>query len=257
MLGPHENQKAPSLRAQQVFQKLLLLVRLHLKRAQLNILRRLQNRTNLNARRIVQVLPRHFLHRTFERGRVAKRLPFRWQHPCNPSYRRLKSHIEHAVNLVQHQDLHPVQPNQLPLQEVLKPPRCGHYQPRPAPNRLKLRPFRHPANHQRNRLRRAGTDGAKCIFHLHGQLARRQQDQRLRALGFALLHLFHNRNQEAERLASSCLCRCKHVAAIQCRRNCAFLHRSRGFKFVSVEPRHQRGRKRELRKLCCQRIQIS
>jgi hypothetical protein len=44
----------------------------------------------------------------------------------------------------------------------------------------------------------------------------------------------------------------KKVAAFQRGRDAADLHRGGDFKLVGVKPRHQGGRKRELRKLCRQ-----
>ncbi len=69
---------------------------------------------------------------------------------------------------------------------------------------------------------------------------------------YRLLEEFYNRNEVAERLASSGLRGGQHVAAFQSGRNAADLHRGGDFKFVGVKPRHQGGRKRELRKLCRQ-----
>ena len=66
------------------------------------------------------------------------------------------------------------------------------------------------------------------------------------------LQQFHDWNEEAERLAGSGLRGGQHVAAFQSGRNAADLHRGGDFKFVGVKPRHQGGRKRELRKLCRQ-----
>jgi hypothetical protein len=68
----------------------------------------------------------------------------------------------------------------------------------------------------------------------------------------ALLQHFNDRNQEAERLARAGL-RCRqHVAAFQRGGNRGYLHRGGDFKFVVVDPRHEGGRKSELRKLCRQ-----
>ncbi len=78
---------------------------------------------------------------------------------------------------------------------------------------------------------------------------------RVRVLRDLLQH-FHDRNEEAERLAGSGLRGGQHVAAFERGRNGAGLHRRGGFKFVGVEPRHQGGRKRKLRKLSRQNSTI-
>ena len=63
---------------------------------------------------------------------------------------------------------------------------------------------------------------------------------------FRLLHLFHDRDQKAERLAGTGLRGGQHVAAFKSRRNAAGLDRGGGFKLVGVKPRHEGGRKSKL-----------
>jgi hypothetical protein len=77
MLGAHENQEASGLGVKQVFKKLLLLVRIHAESAQFNILCRLHGGADLDANGVLQVVARHVLDRTFERGRIAQGLVLR------------------------------------------------------------------------------------------------------------------------------------------------------------------------------------
>ena len=164
---------------------------------------------------------------------------------------RLEAHIEHAVHLVQHQDLYLVQAHQPALEEVLQPSRRGHNEPRSAANGIELRPFGHAADHQGHRLRGTGANGAEVLLHLHGQLPRGQQDQRMGAapfhlLGapcFCLLEHFNDGDEETERFAGPGLRRGQHVAAFQRGRNGPGLHRRGSFKFVMVKPRQKGGRK--------------
>src|SRR6185369_14964161 len=124
------------------------LVRSHFEGAQFNVLGRLQDRTDLNTHRIVEIFARHLLDSAFKRRGVAERLPNLREHRGNACDRRLKAHIEHPVNLVEDKNFHSIEPNQLALEEILKAPRSSHNESRAAANRLQLRLFRKPTYHK-------------------------------------------------------------------------------------------------------------
>ena len=138
VLGAHEDQEAARLRSQQVFEQFLLLVRLDLKGSQLDVFGRLEHRANLDAHRVVQVLARHFLDRTFERGRVAQGLPHGGKRGRDARNGRLEAHIEHPVYLVQHQNLHLVEADELTLEIILKASGRGDDEARATANGVEL-----------------------------------------------------------------------------------------------------------------------
>jgi hypothetical protein len=174
------------------------------------------------------------------------------QRGCDAGDGRLEAHVEHAVHFVEHQDLDAVEADQLALEEVLEAAGSGDDEARAAADGVELRTLSEPADHQGHGLRGVGADGEKGLLHLHGQLARGQNDEGLRSLAFGLLHHLDDRDEKAERLAGSGLRGGQHVAAFQSGRDASGLHRGGDFKFVGVKPRHQGGRKRKLSKLCCQ-----
>ena len=88
-----------------MLEQFLLLVRLDLEGAQLNVFRGLEDRSDLDADGIVEILARHFLDGAFERGGVAEGLAHSGQHSRDAGDGRLEAHIEHAVDFVEDQDL--------------------------------------------------------------------------------------------------------------------------------------------------------
>ena len=127
--------------------------------------------------RVVEILARHFLDRAFKRGRVAEGLARGGQHGRDARDGGLKAHVEHAVHFVEDQDLDLVETNQPALEVVLEAAGGGDDKARAAANGVELRALVHAAHHQGHGLRGAGADGEKCLLHLHGQLARGQQNE--------------------------------------------------------------------------------
>src|ERR1035437_1090150 len=255
MLGANKDQETARFSAKQVLEKLLLLVRLYFKGAHLDIFSGLQHRANLDAGGVVEILAGDFLDRPLESGGGAESLAHWRQRGRDARDSRLKSHVEHAIHFVQDKDLYLVQANEPALDVVLKTAGGGHDQPRAAANLLQLRALGKAANHQGDRLHRAGADGEESLLHLHGQFARRQQDERRSGIHvLCFLQHLDDGNEVAEGLAGAGLRSGKHVTAFKGGRDATDLHRGWNFKFVGVKPRHEGGRKCELRKLSVQNV---
>jgi hypothetical protein len=96
------------------------------------------------------------------------------------------------------------------------------------------------ADYERRGLRGAGADGAEGGLNLDGELAGRQNDERLGALDIELVELLDDGDEEAEGLASAG-CRCgQNITAFEGGRYCAGLDGRWGDELVGIETRHER-----------------
>ena len=137
-------------------------------------------------------------------------------------------HIEHAVGFVEHKEFQRLQGNGLLADQVEQAPRSRH-QDIDATNQVALlRSVTHTAKDTRRRNRGKLCVLLKAIFHLDGELARRQKNQRTARLGRAKLpgieQALQNRERECGRLPRTRLGDTQKVLAFQEARDGLFLN---------------------------------
>ena len=136
-----------------------------------------------------------------------------------------ETHIQHAVGFVEHQNFQVAQVGQLAGHQVLQASRSGDHQSSTGAKAGYLRLLGHAADDQR----RFGRGFTAKLFvlpvDLHGQLARRQQNQRAGVASFFALQHFDDRNQKRQRLAAAGLRGADYVLAFKGGSNRARLDR--------------------------------
>ena len=218
MLGAHEDKKTALARSEQMLKEFLLLVGRDLEGTQLDVGRGLEDRTDLDADRIPEVIAGHSANLRAQRRRVAERLAIRREGSRDAPDGGLETHVEHAVHFVEDKDLDAAQVDQLALEIIFETAGRPDDQARAAADRVQLRAFSESSTDQRRRALALGQ--VAIVFEdLHGEFARGQQDECGGAFG-RLRHSLDERDEEAERLASAGLSSSDHVAAFQCGRNC-------------------------------------
>ncbi len=196
---------------------------------QLHVFRRLEHGADFNPYRVLKVVTGHFAYRTFEGGGVAKRL-MHWRDGSHDAANGwLETHVEHAIDFVQHQDLHLVQADQLAVNKIFQTARCSHDQARAAADIIQLRTLGHAADDQcGGKTHQLGT----CLLYLHRKLTRGQQDQRTGSFGLSFLQLLDDGDKKTEGLAGAGLRRCQNIAALKRRRNRSHLYRGESNKIL-------------------------
>ena len=180
--------------------------------------------------RLAQVRPDQAVDVTVERGRE--------QHPLAGGRRgleqlvdgRVEAQVAQVVGLVEDGDLHVVGAAVTLVHQVLQAARRGDDDVGPGAQLLDLAVVRRAAVHGDElelRGERQRLDGAA---HLGGQLAGRDDDQRARVLGAAVLtgQAGQDRQAEGERLAGAGLGAAEHVRALHGVRDDGGLDRRRG-----------------------------
>ena len=157
VLGPGEDQERALLFLQHLVQQAQLLVLHHREGAQLHLLARLGGLPDLHPHRIAHIVAHNLAHVGIQRGRVAHRLPAARQRAHDAPDRRKKAHVQHPVDLVQHQHLHRADRDRAPAQIVFQPPRRRDHEPRTARQLVQLRVLRKAAAHQHRIVLRAGS----------------------------------------------------------------------------------------------------
>ena len=188
---------------------------------QLDVFCRLEHRADFDPYRVLEVVAGDFAHRALEGRRVAERLMHRRDGGNDASNGWFEAHVEHAIDLVQHQDLNLVELDQLAPEKIFQTAGSGHDQPRAATDTIQLRTLGHATDHQRG----GETDQLRAsLLHLHREFARGQQDQRTGNFGLRFLQLLDDGNEKAERLAGAGLRGRQDVPALERRRNRSHLY---------------------------------
>ena len=143
-----------------------------------------------------------------------------------------ETHVEHAVGLVEHEDLDPVEPNGAAAHQVAEPARRCNQHIDAMGQRADLRPDRHTADRERDARPQMPAVGLEAFDDLAGELARRTQDKR--AAGTRLRpqadagEVMEHRQCESRCLAGSGLCDADDIARGEHVRNRLRLDRGRG-----------------------------
>ena len=217
MLGAGEHEHAVVVRfLQQRAQQLKLLCGSHWVKRMRHGLRRGSPSADLDDFWIRPQRPlRQFLYFGRQRGRKEQGLPllarraFLHQSP----HVRQETHVQHAIHLVEHEDFYTRQ-RDLPLLEVIEqPPGRGDDDIQPALEFLALLAVPDAAVERRRAQVREFRVIAERLVHLHGQLARRLQDQHAGRTAPMLAQPREDRQRERRRLACTRLRRADEVFA--------------------------------------------
>ena len=149
------------------------------------------------------------------RRREEQRLPARRQQLADLLDVGDEAHVEHAVRLVDDEDLHAHQHDAAALEVIEQAPRRGDQHVDAAVELLHLVVHRHAADQQRQVQLVIDAVLLEALRHLGGELARRRQDQRARhaRARAARLQARDHRQHEPCRLAGAGLGDAEHIPA--------------------------------------------
>ena len=166
----------------------------------------------------------------------------------NAAHGGQKAHVEHAVGLVEHEDLHLVERAGALVDEVLQAARRGDEDVAAALELVALRVVAHASHHGDARVTGAPGDGPAHVLDLLGELTRGRDDEHERALrGDAatrapaghVRQVVHGGQQERRGLAGAGLGGGEHVLAVEGVRDRGCLHgRGRGVAHVGHRGEH-------------------
>ncbi len=165
----------------------------------------------LEGRRIARVRLGKLADLAVERGREEHRLAVGRDPADDPLDLRLEAHVEHAVRLVEDEDLDVVEGDHLPLDEVLKPPGRRDDDVR-ALEPLGLRPDWRAAVGDTDPDALRGSEGLDRVGHLERELPGRHEHESLGGLTVSGDPL-DERDSESDCLARSGRRLCKDVAS--------------------------------------------
>ena len=122
-------------------------------------------------------------------------------------------HVEHAVGLVEDQELEVRELGVGRAQVVEQPPRRRDDHVDAGPEGVLLRPHRHAAEDRRAGERRVDRERVELLEDLRGQLTRRREDQRAGPAARLVHQVVQDREQEGGGLAAAGLRAGEHVAS--------------------------------------------
>ena len=157
---------------------------------------RLRCRHPHHARRALVLLDER-AHWSAERRREQRRLPVAGGEGQQASDRREEPHVRHAVRLVHHDELHGVESQVTPLEQVLDPSRAADHQVHAAAQTLDLRADPDAAEHGGHGRAVTAGERHEDVGDLGGELPGRGQDERGRSTG--LPHAAALQQGQAER----------------------------------------------------------
>ena len=167
-------------------------------------------------------------------GREQRRLPVAMRRLGDAADVVDEAHVEHAVGLVEHE---PARLGEVDLafpHQVGQPAGRGDENVDAGRHLAHLAGTRDAAEHERGRDVQALGQDADRVFDLHGEFARRRQDQRTRGLrqtlGAERDDLGQDRQAEGRRLAGARLGDGEHVAAGEMRRDRLILDRASAYR---------------------------
>src|SRR5206468_3646597 len=103
--------------------------------------------------------------------REQKRLPIRRNFFDNAAHVRQKTHVQHAIDFIEHKNFYILQRHRALLEQIEQSSRSGHENINPALEFLALLSVTDAAMDQRDSQIGEATIIAKCSLHLRGQLA--------------------------------------------------------------------------------------
>ncbi len=180
-------------------------------------------------------------------GAEEQRLALRGQLPQHAADVGQEAHVEHAVGLVEHEDLEPGEARVGEAQMIEEAAGRGDDHVDAAAERVLLRAHPHAAVHRRARDRGVHGEFLEVRQDLGGQLARRRQDERPRRAARLVHHPVEDGQQERGGLAAAGHRAGQQVLAGGGGRDRLVLDRRRALKTQFLDAAEEVGMKRELR----------
>ena len=241
--GEHQHRLLLAL-LQKPYQKTALVDLVHPVEPLLNGIHRGGLGRHLHPHRVVEDGPGQLGDLPGHGGGKEQRLPFFRQTGDDLSHVVDKTHIQHPVRLVQHEDLQTSQIHMTLGAQVIEPARGGHQHVHPPLQGLHLRPLAHAAEDDGAAHRQVLAVLLKTLLNLQRQFPGRRQYQRpngpVAPLPFPLEHL-QNGHGEGRGLASTGLGTANQVPARKHRRNGLGLD-GRGLPIAQLVHRPQQSR---------------
>ncbi len=240
MLGPRKDERIPRIGRDHFEQERGLLVAAD----HVDVLRRLRRRRALRSDgHLDGVLQVHAGERAEigrHRRREEQRLPIRREHLHDAIELRLEPHVEHAVGLVEHEELDGGEIDRAALQVIDHAAGRRDDDGRPGPEGPHLRAIRHAADDERGL--EVGAETLRPAVNLLGELARgREHDGRAARSRRGGPEPLDDRDHERGGLAGSGLCGTDDVTAGESRRDGRGLNRRRRDVVTGAERRPGRG----------------
>ena len=217
VLGPAENQGVLHLRAaQQLRQEVFFIDLIHVIQALIDGLHRGGDGIHLDVGGGGQQVQGELLHLRGHGGGKQQRLPLLGQGMDDAAHVVDEAHVQHPVRLVQHEDFHPVQPDDALTHQVHQAAGAGDDDVRALVQGLGLRALAHAAEHDAASQRQPPAVGLDVFRGLEGQLPGRRQNQRpddpgLRPAGGPGQQLLQNGQGKGRRFAGARLSTAKHI----------------------------------------------
>ena len=158
-----------------------------------HISRRLQRGPEGEAHRVSRVVLYEATHGSFHGCGKAHRLALLRQGRHDSAYCWKKSHIQHAIRLIKHQNLQAPEMDMFPIEEIFQPARSRDDHPSSVADGAKLVPFGQSADHQCGG-RESASQGVELIGDLHGELARGNENKGCYSFRILTKKLFNHRD---------------------------------------------------------------
>ena len=232
ILHLRENDRAPHLRAaENRNEQIILVITIHVQQPLANLLHRRLFGVDRDPGRIDQQALGKDLHGCRQRCGEKPGPAFLWQHGQDSLNVRDKTHIQHAIRLVEYERLDGIELHEPLPHQVEQASRRRDDNIDAAVHRLFLRALSHAAkNHRVGNLQKPAVC-RDAVADLCRQLTRRRKDQRPGAaalrVDFLGSQLLEQRDGERGGFAGTGLCAAEQIPAIDLRRNGLGLHRRR------------------------------
>ena len=210
VLGAREDEERALFFAEHLVEQAELLVLHDGVDAQLNLVGGLGGLADLDADGVVDVVANDLADVRVERRRVAHRLAGLGQRADDAADGGQEAHVQHAIDFVEDEHLDGVDVDGAAAKEVFEAAGGGYDEAWAAVELIELGVLGEAAADEDCIVLRSGDELPVGVEHLHGELARRQQDERADRTALALgagdggrVHALDHRDEEAEGLAGA------------------------------------------------------
>ena len=177
-LGACEDQAAALLARKQALQDLLFAVVRNFEGLDAHVLHGLGGRPEGQPHRVCLVIVDEACHLGSHGGGEAHRLALTGQRGHNAAKGGKKSHIHHAIGLIENEDSQRAEVDELAAEEVFQPAGSGNHQAGSFAEGGELGRFGQASHYQGCGRQALAAQGVVLVHHLHGQFARGDKHQR-------------------------------------------------------------------------------
>src|SRR5271154_5124915 len=176
-LGAREDQAAALVLGEQPAQNIEFAIGGDFEGLHANVFGGLQHRAELDANRMTHVIVNQVRNGGFERGGEAKRLPVFWHERYDPANRGKKSHVEHAIGLVENEDAHGAEIHELAIEKILETSRSSDDEASSLAKCGQLSAFGQAADDQSGGGKLLPAQRVVLLDDLHGEFARGNESE--------------------------------------------------------------------------------